>query len=71
MHRKGHSGRDRRVGHLGKRHKTARTYVCVYVRMRVFVSLVTFEAHVCCAARPDTSSALETMAPKLVKKRCL
>ena len=59
--------RDRRVRHRGERHKTARTYVCVYVRMRVFFSVLTFEAPVCCAARPDTSSALATMSPKLVK----
>ena len=60
--------RDRRVRHRGERHKTARTYVCVYVRMRVLFSALSFKAPVCCSARPDISPALATMTPKLVKK---
>ena len=38
------------------------------VRIRVLLSVVTFEAVVCCAARPENSSALATMSPMLVKK---
>ena len=68
MHRKGHSETEQESQGPGRTHKTARTHVCAYVRMRLLFSVVTFEAPVCCAARPDTSSALATMSPKLVKK---